>query len=140
MGTRGFQKGEIVYYFDYDMLEAVKARIKTQGDYSCFYRVAPILNKDGVEDEEVIKEERTLFTSEQALWAHIIAETEVTRSYAAKEHNRAEATLIRTSKILREARKALAKLAEEDSRIIPYLPVEVPEEAKRTNNELTDNS
>ena len=140
MGTRGFQNGEIVYYFDYDLLEAVKARVKTQGDYSCFYRVAPILNKDGVEDEEVIKDEYTLFTSEQALWAHIIAETEVKRSYAAKEYNRAKATLIRTNKIIREARKALAKLAEEDNRSIPYLPGEVTEETKRTDNELTDNS
>lgn len=114
------QTNDVVCFFDEKKMDVITGRVgqylpgSTDTCEVCYY--TPVIGADGNPTDmqnlmTVVKKDDALYKSPQEAWSCIIAKTEIRRSYAAKAHLQAEGELIKTTKILRAARKALTALA-----------------------------
>ena len=111
-------KDDVVFFFDDKKIAVFLGRIEEllpgTDSYKIRYEV-PTMTEGGepagLTTLYVVKESNCLYTDPTEAWSTVIAKTEIRRSHAAKAHAQAEGELIRTSKILRAARKALTALA-----------------------------
>jgi len=109
-----FKVNDIVWFFDIKktaVLRAVISEVLPDSDIYKLQYKEPVYDEAGQVTQEreleVLKAENVLYASEKEAWVYVIANAETRRAYASRAHLQAEGELIRTTKVLRVARKAL---------------------------------